>query len=107
MLGAHLPGGRSVRLAADGRLRQRHLFNHLHEIAGIPLATTATILVLGRIFEVLEVILSGPLADLLKCKTMAYAAIAITTILSFPFVLAVVGKRVLWVIILDCLMTFF
>jgi MFS family permease len=74
--------------------------------AGIPLATTAIILLLSRIFDVLGVVFSGPLADLLKRKTVAYAAIAITTLLSYPFALAVVGKRVVWVIILECLITF-
>ena len=56
--------------------------------AGIPLATTATILLLSRIFKVPGVILSGPLADLFKRKTVAYAAVAITTLLSYAFVLA-------------------
>jgi MFS transporter, MHS family, shikimate and dehydroshikimate transport protein len=75
--------------------------------AGIPLATTATILLLSRIFDVLGVILSGPLADLLKRKTVAYAAIAVTALLSYPFVLAILGRRVLLVMALECLMTFF
>jgi MFS family permease len=77
------------------------------KFAGIPLATTATILLLSRIFDVLGVILSGPLAALLKRKTVAYAAIAITTLLSYPFVLAILGRRVLLVMGLECLMTFF
>jgi len=75
--------------------------------AGIPLATTAPILFVSRIFDVLGVILSGPLADFLKRKTVAYAAIAITTLLSYPFALAVLGRRVLLVMALQCLMTFF
>jgi MFS transporter, MHS family, shikimate and dehydroshikimate transport protein len=75
--------------------------------AGIPLATTATILLLSRIFDVLGVLLSGPLADFFKRKTVGYAAIAITTLLAYPYVLAVLGKRVLLMITLQCLMTFF
>lgn len=75
--------------------------------AGIPLATTATILLLSRIFDVLGVLVSGPLADLLKRKTVAYAAIAITTLLSYPYVLAILGRRVLLAMALQCLMTFF
>jgi MFS transporter, MHS family, shikimate and dehydroshikimate transport protein len=75
--------------------------------AGIPLATTAIILLLSRIFDVLGVLLSGPLADLLRRKTVAYAAIAITTLLAYPYVLAVLGRRVLLMIALQCLMTFF
>ncbi len=77
------------------------------KFAGIPLATTATILLLSRIFDALGVIVSGPLADLLKRKTVAYAAIAVTTLLSYPFVLAILGKRILLIMVLQFLMTFF
>ena len=38
---------------------------------------------------------------------MAYAAVAITTLLSYPFVLAILAKRVLLVMAVECLMTFF
>lgn len=75
--------------------------------AGIPLATTATILMFSRIFDVLGIVLSGPLADLLKRKTVAYVAIAITTILSYPFALAVLGRRVTFVALLAAAITFF
>jgi hypothetical protein len=51
------------------------------------------------------VILSGPLADLFKRKTLAYAAVAITTLLSYPFVLAILAKRVLLVMAVECLMS--
>lgn len=75
--------------------------------AGIPLATTATIILLGRIFDLLGVILSGPLADLLNRKSLAFAAIAITTLFSYPFALAILGRRVPLVMILQFLITFF
>lgn len=75
--------------------------------AGIPLATTATILLFSRIFDVTGVILSGPMADLLKRKSVAYAAIAVTTILSYPFALAILRRRVPLVMILQFLITFF
>jgi MFS family permease len=75
--------------------------------AGIPLATTATILLLSRIFDVLGVILIGPLADLLKRKTVAYAAIVITTLLAYPFAVAILSRRVLLVMARQRLMTFF
>jgi len=39
----------------------------------------------SRIFDVLGIFVGGPLADLLKHRAVAYAAIAITTILSYPF----------------------
>lgn len=75
--------------------------------AGIPLATTATILLSSRIFDALGVVLSGPLADLLKRKSLAYAAIAITTLLSYPFAFAVLSRRILLVTILQFSITFF
>ncbi len=74
--------------------------------AGIPLATTATILLLGKIFDILGVIVSGPLADLLKRKSVAYAAISITTLLSYPFALAILSRRIPLVMILLFLITF-
>jgi MFS transporter, MHS family, shikimate and dehydroshikimate transport protein len=77
------------------------------KFAGIPLATTASILLLSRVGDTLGVILSGPFADLLKRRTVAYAAIAITTILSYPFVLAILGKNIVLMMILQFLITFF
>jgi len=77
------------------------------KFAGIPLATTAMLLMFSRIFDVLGIFVSGPLADLLKRRAVAYAAIAITTILSYPFALAVLGRRVVLIAILQSLITFF
>jgi len=75
--------------------------------AGIPLATTATIILFSRIFDVLGLMLCGPLADLLNRKTVAFGAIAITTVFSYPFALAILGRRVPLVMILQFMMTFF
>jgi MFS transporter, MHS family, shikimate and dehydroshikimate transport protein len=77
------------------------------QFAGIPLATTATILIFSRIFDVLGIFLSGPLADLLKRKAVAYVAIAITTILSYPFAFAVMSRRVILIAVLEAAITFF
>ena len=77
------------------------------KFAGIPLATTAILLMFSRIFDVLGIFVSGPLAYLLRRRAVAYAAIAITTILSYPFVLAVLGRQVLVIAILQSLITFF
>jgi len=71
--------------------------------AGIPLATTAMIIFLSRIADVAGVMLSGPLADLCKRKVVAYLALGGTTILSYPFVLAILGKRIVLVAILQVL----
>jgi len=73
-------------------------------LAGIPLATAATIIFLGRIGDVLGVLLSGPLADLCKRRMIAYFAIGLTTLLSYPFVLAILTKRILPVMLLQFLL---
>jgi MFS transporter, MHS family, shikimate and dehydroshikimate transport protein len=75
--------------------------------AGIPLATTATIIFVSRIGDVLGVLLSGPLADLCKRRMVAYFAIGLTTLLSYPFVLAITSKRILLVILLQFLIVLF
>lgn len=77
------------------------------KFAGIPLATTATIILLSRIGDVLGVLLSGPLADLGNRRVAAYAAVALTTVVSYPFVLAILGKRILLIMVLQFLITFF
>jgi MFS transporter, MHS family, shikimate and dehydroshikimate transport protein len=69
--------------------------------AGIPLATTATIIFLSRFGDVLGVLLSGPLADLCKRRTVAYFAIGLTMLLSYPFVAAIIGKRIVTVTVLQ------
>jgi MFS family permease len=53
------------------------------------------------------VVLSGPLADLLKRKTVAYLAIAIATVLSYPFVLAILEKQIAVILVLQFLITLF
>ncbi len=75
--------------------------------AGIPLATTATIILLSRLGDILGVVLSGPLADLCKRRMVAYLAIGLTTLLSYPCVLAILGKRILLVMVLQFFITFF
>jgi len=77
------------------------------KLAGIPLATTASIILLSRVGDILGVFLSGPLADLGKRRVVAYAAVALTTLVSYPLVLAILGKRVLLIMILQFLITFF
>jgi MFS transporter, MHS family, shikimate and dehydroshikimate transport protein len=74
--------------------------------AGIPLATTAAIILFSRLGDVLGVVLSGPLADLCKRRMVAYLAIGLTTLLSYPCVLAILGKRILLVVALQFLISF-
>jgi MFS family permease len=79
-------------------------FMHL---AGIPLATAAIIIFLSRFADVTGVLLSGPLADIFKRKRLAYFAIGATLFVSYPFALAIVGRHVVLVAILMCLIVLF
>jgi len=71
--------------------------------AGIPVATTATILLVGRIGDVLGTLLSGPFADLCKRRGAAYFAIGVTAFLSYPLVVAIISKRIVAVMLLEFL----
>ena len=74
--------------------------------ASIPLATTAVILILSRIGDALVLLLSGPFADFSKRRIAAYVATGVTTLLSYPFVLAVLSKRILLLMVLHILLSF-
>jgi MFS transporter, MHS family, shikimate and dehydroshikimate transport protein len=75
--------------------------------AGIPVATTAAIIFLSRIGDVLGVLLSGPLADLCKRRMVAYFSIGLSTLLSYPYILAIISKRILLVTALQFFMVLF
>jgi len=75
--------------------------------AGIPLATTAIIISLGRVGDILGVVVSGPLSDLCKRRLVAYFSVGLTTLLSIPCVLAILSGRILLVMILQFLISFF
>jgi MHS family shikimate/dehydroshikimate transporter-like MFS transporter len=75
--------------------------------AGISLATVATIILVSRIGDILGVFLSGPLADFFNRRTVAYFAIGMTCLLSYPFVLAILGRRILLVAALQFLIVLF
>src|SRR5258708_6704716 len=75
----------------DGYISGTYIISFM-KFAGVPLATTAVILLVSRVADIIGVVLSGPVADMLKRKTVAYLAIAATTLLSYPFVRAVVHK---------------
>jgi MHS family shikimate/dehydroshikimate transporter-like MFS transporter len=75
--------------------------------AGIPLTTIAMILMLSRVADMLGVLLSGPFADLYNRRMAAYIAIGLTTLLSYPFVLAVLSKRIALVMALQIPISFF
>lgn len=90
----------------DGFVSGTYIISFM-KFAGIPLATTASLLMFARVGDILGVMLSGPCADLLKRKQAAYIAIAMTTLLSYPFVLAILGKHIALMATLQFFITFF
>jgi MFS family permease len=93
-------------MSMDGFVMGTYFISFMR-FAGIPLATIAVILMLGRIADAFGVLLSGPLADFCKRRMAAYIAIGLTTVLSYPFVLAVVSKRILLMMALQIPISFF
>jgi len=90
----------------DGYVSGTYIISFMR-FAGIPLGVTAVIILLSRIGDVLGVVLSGPFADLFRRRTVAYTAIGLTTLLSYPFVLAIIHKNIPLVMLLQFLITFF
>ncbi len=93
-------------MTMDGYVMGTYFISFMR-FAGIPLTTIAVILLLGRIADALGVLLTGPLADLCKRRMAAYLAIGLATVLSYPFVLAVLSKRIGLVIALQIPISFF
>jgi len=93
-------------MSVDGFVMGTYFISFM-KFVGIPLATTAVILMLGRIADAFGVLLSGPLADFCKRRIAAYIAIGLTTLLSYPFVLAVLSKRIGLVMALQIPISFF
>jgi MHS family shikimate/dehydroshikimate transporter-like MFS transporter len=92
-------------MSMDGFVTGTYFISFMR-LAGIPLATIAVILMLGRVVDALGVLLSGPIADLCKRRMAAYIAIGLTTLLSYPFVLAVLSKRIALVMALQIPISF-
>jgi MFS transporter, MHS family, shikimate and dehydroshikimate transport protein len=90
----------------DTAVTGTYIVSFMH-LAGIPLATSAIIIFLSRFADVTGVLLSGPLADICKRRRLAYFAIGATMLVSYPFTLAIVGKHVVLVAILLCLLVLF
>jgi len=76
-------------------------------LAGIPLATAAIIIFVSRFADIIGVLLSGPLADLWKRRGLACFAIAMTTLVSYPLALAIVGRHIVLAGVLLCLIVLF
>jgi MFS transporter, MHS family, shikimate and dehydroshikimate transport protein len=75
-------------------------------LAGISLATTAVILLVGKCGSLLGILASGPIADLCKRRVTAYIGIGLTTLLSYPLTLAVLSKRITLATLLEILVNF-
>jgi MFS transporter, MHS family, shikimate and dehydroshikimate transport protein len=86
----------------EGALSGAYMISFM-QFAEIPLATIAMIIFLSRIADVAGVMLSGPFADLCKRKVVAYLALGVTTILSYPLVLTILGKHILLIFALQFL----
>jgi MHS family shikimate/dehydroshikimate transporter-like MFS transporter len=93
-------------MSMDGFVMGTYFISFM-KFVGIPLATTAVILMLGRVADALGVLLSGPFADLCKRRMAACVAIGLTTLLSYPFVLAVLSRRIALVLALQIPISFF
>ena len=93
-------------MSMDGFVMGTYFISFMR-LAGIPLATIAVILMLGRVADAFGVLLSGPLADFCKRRIAAYIAIVLTTLLSYPFVLAVLSGRILLMMALQIPISFF
>jgi MHS family shikimate/dehydroshikimate transporter-like MFS transporter len=89
----------------DGYISGTYIISFMN-FAGIPLATTAMLLLVGRIGDAAGIIISGPTADLLKRRGVALAAMALTTALSVPFVLAIIGGHVAIIGVVQFFITF-
>jgi MFS family permease len=93
-------------MTMDGYVMGTYFISFMR-FAGIPLTTIAAILLLGRIADALGVLLTGPFADLCRRRVAGYIAIGVATALSYPFVMAVLSKRIALVVALQIPISFF
>ena len=89
----------------DGYISGTYIISFMN-FAGIPLATTAIFLLVGRIGDAAGIIISGPTANLLRRRGVAAVAMALTTALSYPFVLAILGGHFAIIAVLQFFITF-
>ena len=93
-------------MSMDGFVMGTYFISFMR-LVGIPLGTIAVVLMVGRVADAFGVLLSGPLADFCKRRMAGYIAIGMTTLLSYPFVLAVLNKRIMLVMALQIPISFF
>lgn len=90
----------------DGYVSGTYIISFM-KMAGIPLATTAMLLLIARISDLFGVVASGPGADLLHRKRAAAIAIVLTVVLSYPYAHAIVERQLFRIAVLQCLITLF
>jgi MFS family permease len=93
-------------MSMDGFVMGTYFISFMR-LAGIPLGTVAVVLMVGRVADAFGVLLSGPLADFCKRRAAAFIAIGLTTLLSYPFVLAALSRRIALVMALQIPISFF
>jgi len=77
----------------DGYVAGTYILSFMDK-AGIALAATAGVMLIARLGDVLGIVVSGPLSEVLKRKGVAYAAVVLTTLLSIPLVLAILDQNI-------------
>lgn len=77
----------------DGYVAGTYILSFM-DTAGIALAATAGVMLIARLGDVLGIVVSGPLSEVLKRKGVAYGAVVLTTLLSVPLVLAILDKNI-------------
>lgn len=90
----------------DGYVAGTYILSFM-DAAGIALAATAGIILVGRVGDVIGIVAAGPLSDLLKRKGVAYVAVIVTTLLSIPLTLAILDKNLVLTAILQVLTMLF
>ncbi len=90
----------------DGYVSGTYVISFMN-LAGIPLATVASLLLFARVADALGVAASGPCADYLGRKPATLLAIVITTALSYPYVLTILGRQTTHIAAYQFLITFF
>ena len=93
-------------VSMDGYVAGTYFISFMR-FAGIPLATTAAIMIVSRAGSFLGVLASGPIADFCKRRVAAYLAIGLATLLSYPLALAVLSKSIALVTLMETLIHLF
>lgn len=92
--------------SVEGNVGSTYLVSFMR-FAGIPLATIAAILIFAKTGTLLGILASGPAADLCKRRLTACIATGVAMLLPYPLTLAILGKHIALLILLEILISFF